>query len=161
MFPDRTGQDDARWFEAPAAFSRRSRLISRIIVAVMLAALTFAVCLGVYLFLERRVRPAGAYGQPADLAQETLRAQLTVLLAVLLATSLVILVFAIGAYLLLRAGQTLSQQRLGARPSTYVDAWSQYRLTDEQISNATQEKPDNPPAGNSAQEPDHDSDPRA
>jgi len=160
MSPHATRHDDTRASEARGAFYRGPRLLGRIAVAIMLAALVLAACVGVYLFLERRVPPVAPYGQTGDLARETLRAQLTVLLAVLLAVSLVILVFAIGAYLLLRAGHAVSQERLGGRPSTYVDAWSRYRLTDEQISRATQERPDDAQPGNSAEEPDHDSDSR-
>jgi len=56
---------------------------------------------------------------------------------------LFILLFVIGAYLVIRVGQFVAREQVGGKTTAYVDAWQNYRLTDEQISAATEEpKPD-------------------
>ncbi len=59
--------------------------------------------------------------------------------SVLLAAVLLVLVFAIGSYLLIRIGRAITYKRIGGQPTKYVDAWGNYRLTDEQIAAATDE----------------------
>jgi hypothetical protein len=56
-------------------------------------------------------------------------------------SALLVVMFALGAYLVVRYGQRLARQQVGGRPTAYVDAWGHYRLTDEQISAATAEGP--------------------
>jgi hypothetical protein len=69
---------------------------------------------------------------------------MSVLLIITLGSILLIRLFVVGAYLLIRTGRSLSQRRLGGRPTEYVDAWSQYRLSEEQIQSAL---PEEPPGG--------------
>lgn len=54
-------------------------------------------------------------------------------------SALLILLFVLGAYLVIRVGHLVARERIGGKPTEYVDAWGSYRLTDEQISAATAE----------------------
>jgi hypothetical protein len=71
---------------------------------------------------------------------------LATLLTLLLISALLILLFVLGAYLIIRIGQFVARERVGGTPTAYVDAWQKYRLTDEQIAAATSEdRPDRNP----------------
>jgi len=133
------------------------RPAGRIVTVFVVIALLATVCGALYIFLERRLRPAAARLAAGQLSRESVLAELSLLLLVLLASVLVILVFVIGAYLLIRVGQAVMQKPAAKQPTPYVDAWSQYRLTEEQTEAATgggpddsetepdDEQPDNPP----------------
>ncbi len=117
-----------------------------LLVLLMLVLMT---CAAVYVVVARIGQGPPALGplrdDPGDEAAIMLRTQqLTVLLTILLISALLILLFVLGAYLLLRVGRIIARERLGGRPTTYVDAWGSYRLTPEQIARATAEEP---PAG--------------
>jgi hypothetical protein len=126
----------------------------------MVIALLLTVCVAMYLALVRVMETPGP-SQVTDDPAVALRGKLTLLLLIVLCATLLILMFAIGAYLLLRAGRAVSRQRLGGKPTEYVDAWSQYRLSDEQIEAATREEerprrpgaPPRPPADEDDDEP--------
>lgn len=61
----------------------------------------------------------------------------------LLLTALVLMVFIIGSYFMLQIGRRLRQRDSGpSGPTPYVDAWSNYRITDEQIDEYTREEDD-------------------
>ncbi len=115
---------------------------------LVLAALILIVCAAVYLFVARPARlPAPTDGvstteEAARLVAEARRAAL--LLTILLISALLILLYVLGAYLVIRIGQMVARHQIGGRPTHYVDAWAQYRLTDEQISAATSEDSDGP-----------------
>lgn len=115
---------------------------------LVLAALILIVCAAVYLFVSRPAQvPAPADGissaEEADrLVGEARRAAL--LLTILLISALLILLYVLGAYLVIRIGQMVARHQVGGKPTRYVDAWAQYRLTDEQISAATSEDADGP-----------------
>jgi hypothetical protein len=70
----------------------------------------------------------------------------------LLLTALLLMVFIIGSYFMLQIGRRLRQRdREPSGPTPYVDAWSNYRITDEQIAEYTREDDDagrKPPPGN-------------
>jgi hypothetical protein len=97
----------------------------------------------VYVFLAQNARPplpAGAVISDEDVDQLAYEAhQLITLLTILLTSALLILLFFIGAYLVIRVGQFVARDRVGGRPTPYVDAWSAYRLTDDDIAAATGE----------------------
>lgn len=123
-------------------------------LVVMLIALLVTVCVSMYLFLVRRFSPAAG-----EMTPERFRAEVTLLMTILLGAALLIIVFVIGAYLFIRIGQFVSEKPRPEQPTKYVDAWSQYRLTEEEIQAATDEEPpaapgadeDEPPPGG----PDH------
>jgi hypothetical protein len=55
-------------------------------------------------------------------------------LAILLLSGLLVLIFTIGAYLLIRVGRSVARkQAREAKPTAYVDAWSHYRVSDEDV----------------------------
>jgi len=131
---------------------------------LVLAALILIVCAAVYLFVARPAQlPAPTDGistaeEAARLLHEARRAAL--LLTILLISALLILLYVLGAYLVIRIGQMVARHQVGGKPTHYVDAWAQYRLTNEQISAATSEDADDrarrrrPPATPDATEPD-------
>lgn len=129
-----------------------------LLVLLMLVLMT---CAAVYIVVARIGQGPPALGplreDIGDEAAAMLRTQqLTVLLTILLISALLILLFVLGAYLLLRVGRIIARQRVGGKPTTYVDAWGSYRLTDEQIARATAEDPPaggtGPPSGGSSPE---------
>ncbi len=94
-----------------------------------------------------------AASQPAtpDLITESRRT--IYLLAASLATLLVLTLFFVGLYLLLRFGRELKRPSVGGRRTPYVDIWRSYRLSEDEIARATHEQPgdapgeDDPPPG--------------
>lgn len=64
--------------------------------------------------------------------------RLTLVLSLVLMSGLLLIVFLVATYFLLRAGR-IARAPIGGHPTTYVDAWKQYRVTDEQIAAATEE----------------------
>ena len=144
---------------APAPPSSHSRTVLLLVLGV----LALTTCAGVYLFLAQHARPPSPVGgitseeEAERLAADARR--LATLLTLLLISALLILLFVLGAYLVIRVGQSVARERVGGEATTYVDAWQNYRLTDEQISAATEEKrpdrgsgdrpadPDTPPTG--------------
>jgi hypothetical protein len=111
----------------------------RVAVLVMLGALVLTVSALLYLFLLRMLRPVELQPSAADPVL-ALRRKLTLLLLIVLGACLLILVFAIGAYLVLRIGRAVARRQLGGTPTEYVDAWSHYRLSEQDIASATREE---------------------
>ncbi len=106
---------------------------------VVLAVLVLTVCATVYKVLSQRnggLLPAGESGTTAPADPGEIQRVVT-LLTILLVSALLILLFVVGAYLLIRAGRLVARDRVGGTPTPYVDAWQNYRLTDEQIDAAT------------------------
>lgn len=118
----------------------RRRSPGRIAMMIMVIVLLITVCAALYLVLERRLRPVGSRLASGELTRQALGTELTLLLVILLGSVLLILIFVIGSYLFIRVGRAVSQKRVGGEPTKYVDAWSRYRLTEEQIEAATQEE---------------------
>ena len=115
----------------------------RTAMVLVLIALLLTVCVAVYLFLARALSP----GTPGESVGDTallMRGKLLVLLMVVLGAILLILVFVIGSYALMRVGRSVSRKRVGGKPTEYSDAWSEYRLSQEQIDAVTGEQPGEP-----------------
>ncbi|TWT42178.1 hypothetical protein RAS1_33080 [Phycisphaerae bacterium RAS1] len=113
-------------------------------VVVFLALLvTFSAVL--YLAVSRPLDvPASNSPEQNEVAMQRLQAKrLSIMLLLMFGAMLLILVFVIGSYLLIRAGKVVTERRVGGEPTEYVDAWAKYRVTDEQIADAT--GPDEPP----------------
>lgn len=131
--------------------SPRRSSVGRTVTLLVLGLLLVTVCATVYVFLARHRHPGPSVGVIAS-EEEIERAvaeakRLATLLTILLVSALLILLYIIGAYLVIRVGQAVSRQAVGGRPTRYVDAWAGYRLTDEEISAATTEdhERDEPP----------------
>ncbi len=132
---------------------RRRSSPGRTAMVLMLIALLVMVCVSVYLFLAHRLFPSATRLESGEPASQGLRVELTMLLAIMLGAALLILFFVVGSYLLIRVGRLVTRKSVGGQPTEYVDAWSRYRLSDEQIDAATREEP---PPGNDQPGPDDD-----
>jgi hypothetical protein len=126
----------------------------RAALLLVLIGLLLTVAAGIYLFfahnpggLAPSSEPAAGIGEKRQFA----------LLLLLLISALLILLFVLGAYLLINVGRLIARDRVGGKPTVYTDAWQNYRLTDEQISAATSEDPPQrgprPPRDSSGQGP--------
>ncbi|MEW6197858.1 MAG: hypothetical protein AB1601_04235 [Planctomycetota bacterium] len=117
--------------------------VGRTVTLLVLGLLLVTVCATVYVFLARHRYPGPAIGvitSEEELERAAAEARrLATLLTILLISGLLILLYVIGAYLVIRVGQAVSRQKVGGRATRYVDAWAGYRLTDEEISAATTE----------------------
>lgn len=131
----------------------------------MLILLLLLVGLSIYAYLAKHGQPTiisvvdGDGKPPVDLqAQEARKA--SALLLMMVVSVLLILIFVIGSYLLIRVGRSLTDHSGRGKPTEYVDAWSQYRISDEEIAAATSEPMFDPrrrkPADDADEEPPDD-----
>lgn len=118
-------------------FGRSS--VGRAAVVLVLAGLLLMLSVGVYFFIDRLVQPS-RFGADEQENADTLRAKLTLLLAVVLSAILLIVVFVVAAYLVLRVGRAVAQPRVGGKATEYEDIWSRYRLSDAQVEAAMREE---------------------
>ena len=113
----------------------------RVVTLLVLGALILTVSAAVYIFVAQQSHqpvPVGGISSDEESARLAADAQrLVTLLTILLMSALLILLFVLGSYLVIRVGQFVARERVGGKPTRYVDAWQSYRLTDEQISAAT------------------------
>jgi hypothetical protein len=108
---------------------RPSRLaISFVVVGLALSAIGIAYIMSP---IEREL-------PPLDAPEVQARAQqLDALFRMLANSFLLFLVFLLGSYLMIRIGRRVLYQGPAGNRSEYVDAWSQYRLSQEEIDTAT------------------------
>ncbi len=104
---------------------------------IMLIILLATICISVYLFLTRQAH--GLHPSPDQLTRDAARHKLMMLLVVMLGSLLLIMLFVIGSYLFMRIGREVAQKPVGGEPTEYSDAWSNYRVSDEEIAAATRE----------------------
>jgi hypothetical protein len=123
------------------------RITSRTLTAAVLLLLLLVVLVALYLYLEERLRPLAPRVAAGELSGEAMRVEMFVLLLLVLGAALLILVFVLAAYIVLRLGRAIADKRVGGQPTAYRDAWSEYRLTDEQIAAATSEDSGNADGG--------------
>jgi len=124
----------------------------RLAVGFVFAGLLLAVSGVIYLGWSGRERslPAVAATRPVppDLATRT-----EAMLRMLILVSGILLTFIVGSYVMVKLGRAFLARREERTPTQYVDAWSNYRLTEEEIARtmAHLEKPsEGPPDGPSA-----------
>lgn len=120
----------------------RRPLAGRAATIIVLAALLVLISAGVYMASGRLWDTSSApveLQQQDDIAAWQRSQHLTVLLTLLLISALLILLFVLGAYLVIQMGRIVARARspVGGKPTPYVDAWSNYRLSDEAIAAAT------------------------
>lgn len=130
----------------------RTSTYGRWAIWLMLMALLLLVFATAWLFLMQQ--PPLIEHSPETRQFEARR--LSALLMILMVSILLILVFVIGAYLLIRIGRAVAATGDRAKPTEYVDAWSQYRLSEDDIAQATEE-PLGEPGKPDEDEPDNDS----
>lgn len=131
----------------PAAVRRcglpapRGRLAARIGISLLLALPGLAVAQSVT--TQTATTQAAAAPPPAR--------KLYVLVSLLAVSAIAVVAFVVGSYLMIRAGRALMRRQPRKTPTSYVDAWAGYRVTEEQIDAATRESdlpPDPPPSDN-------------
>jgi len=108
---------------------RRHRLAATLVL-VGLALAAVGIGYNIYAGRPRSLPPLTSAPQPAPIEQAK------ALLAMLTYSFLIFLAFLLGSYLILRLGRRLVGRPTPRRPSRYVDVWSSYRLTKEQIDTA-------------------------
>ena len=115
------------------------RLVTLLVLGVLL--LTVSAAMYVYWAQSGARPPPGADVQTEAELQRLSDAahRSATLLTIALVSALLILLFSVGAYLVIRAGQLVARERVGGEPTAYVDVWSRYRLSEEQIAAATDE----------------------
>lgn len=64
--------------------------------------------------------------------------------ATLIISLVLFLVFMLGAYLINRVARLIPTAEPSTTRTEYVDVWSEYRVTDQQIDDATEEEDDRP-----------------
>lgn len=90
------------------------------------------------------------FGAPPAMAQATtapvreidpyLAQQLTSTMKFLLLSTLLLLVFFVGAYLIVRSGRSVKKRAAKpAAPTPYIDAWAHYRISQDEIDQLTKE----------------------
>jgi hypothetical protein len=115
------------------------------VVVLTRAALAVAVLVGgVYLLGWELLTPVGgADAREAASSQPAPRERRLYGLVRMMAVSAVALAaFVLGSYLMIRAGRAVLSRPPPRSTTEYTDAWSRYRLTQEQIEAATRESHD-------------------
>lgn len=100
--------------------------------------------------------PLLASGQTLPRPDAVPNSEAAYLLLLILLILLLLIVFGVGIFIMLRIGSRL-KQREPAQPTEYTDAWSQYRLTEEEVAAATDDLPT--PEDRQDKDPDFDDDP--
>lgn len=73
-----------------------------------------------------------------------------------LAALVTLLMFILGIFVMKRIGARLRSHRIGGEPTTYVDTWSQYRLSEDEIAAATAEDESQSTRHDTQDDEDHD-----
>ncbi len=79
-------------------------------------------------------------------------------------TLLLLLAFVVGTYVMVRVGRAIVRRPRRRQPTRYVDAWTGYRLSEQEIERATGEtsaadsEPDSGPDDDTDEQPDRDID---
>ena len=115
----------------------RPRGVARRVVLVR-AALAIAALTGGLFLLARELEPVrasdGADGQRASRLYWS-----SVALAL---GAFAVVSFVVGSYIMLRAGRAFRPERERPERTPYVDAWTQYRVSERDIREATAEEPE-------------------
>ena len=106
--------------------------LGRLAFLLVLVVLAMTSVLGAYVMFER-LRHLPAVPPPADSGGPDPMEKLQLVLAMVLVAVLAILAFVVGAYVFIRLGRSLMSRPLSDGPTEFVDAWSEYRVTQEEI----------------------------
>ena len=107
---------------------------------VIACGLLLVVCVAAYLLVTNRLEASVARLAAGEVSREAVTAEASRLLAILLGAALLIVLFAVGAYVFIGLGRAVSRPAADKKPTEYFDAWSHYRVSDEQIRAATEEQ---------------------
>lgn len=111
---------------------RKPQPLGRLALLLVLVALAMTSVLGAYVMFER-LRHLPGIAPPADSGRPDPMEKLKLVLAMVLVAVLAILAFVVGAYLFIRLGRWLMSKPLSDGPTEFVDAWSEYRVTQDEI----------------------------
>lgn len=110
---------------------------SRLVILLVLTGLSLVLAAICYTMIRNRRGSADLVESPAvgSLRSPQMDAiqRLRLLMALLLVTALGIIAFVIGSYLAIKFGRNLIKRDLGGKPTQYVDAWANYRLSPEAL----------------------------
>ncbi len=110
--------------------SRPSRLaVVFVVVGLALSAIGIA-----YIIYAGRARELPPLTEPQD---DVRIQQLDALLRMMMHSFFLFLAFLVGSYLMVRIGRGVLRQKPFRQSSEYVDAWGNYRLTQDEIDTAT------------------------
>jgi len=138
------------------------------IAALILAAAPPAVMSASTALLAQAAQPgvaqveAEAAEQPAARAPDARR--MRSLYTTLTVTLLLLLAFVVGTYVMVRVGRAIVRRPRRREPTRYVDAWTGYRLSEQEIERATDETsatdsgPDSGSDDDTDEQPDRDID---
>jgi uncharacterized protein YbjQ (UPF0145 family) len=115
-----------------------SRWTGRIITAVTFLVLLSLLTSALYWVLRHGANAVLSMS-PDELSSEERARRMTMVLLAVLLTGVLILVFVIGVYLVLRAGQVVRRTRLGGEATEYRDAWAEARVSEEQLAAADEQ----------------------
>jgi hypothetical protein len=138
---------------------RPSRLaVAFVVFGLALSALGF----GYIIYTTGREYQLPPAAPPAGAPEIAAKAhQINALLRLLLHSFLLFLAFLLGSYLIVRVGRSVVARRAERQRTRYMDVWSSYRLTQEEIDTATTGLDDDFPPAPSAGDAQPDSpDPR-
>ena len=134
------------------------RPLGRMALLLVLVVLAMTVALAAYL-MSVTLRNLPIIAPPPEASGPDPTQRLKLVLALVLAAVLAILAFVVGAYLFIRLGRWLMEKPVSDGPTEFVDAWSSYRVSQEEI-DAVGSAPDGdadlPPADDNGDGPDQD-----
>jgi hypothetical protein len=108
----------------------------------VLIALALIICAAAYVLVAGQLAATPVGDGPGASEFEARQAKrLTATLATLIISGLLIVLFVVACYLVIRVGRMV-REPIAGEPTEYVDAWRAYRVSDEQIEAATQEWPE-------------------
>lgn len=111
---------------------RESRLAIPVIIVGLLMSCT-GIAYIAYTYLPQSLPAAPLQREPVEPSTEYELSQTARILAGVMLTGLILLVFIVGAYLMIKIGRMVLGTSTRDPRTTYHDAWSNYRLTDDQI----------------------------
>lgn len=110
----------------------RQRPLGRMALLLVLVVLAMTSALAAYA-MSVKLRNLPIVSPPPEAGGPDPTQRLKLLLALVLAAVLAILAFVVGAYLFIRLGRSLMEKPVSDGPTEFVDAWSSYRVTQEEI----------------------------
>ncbi|MCH7872168.1 MAG: hypothetical protein IID33_10765 [Planctomycetes bacterium] len=110
----------------------RQRPLGRMALLLVLVVLAMTSALAAYA-MSVKLRNLPIVSPPPEAGGPDPTQRLKLLLALVLAAVLAILAFVVGAYLFIRLGRSLMEKPVSDGPTEFVDVWSQYRVSQEEI----------------------------
>ena len=118
---------------------RSDRRPSKLAIAFVVVGLALSAAGVAYIIYAGRPRQLPPVAEQAFSPQRRVQ-ELEALLRMLTQSFVIFMAFLLGSYLMVRIGRALlGPQHRESRPTEYVDAWGQYRLSEEQVEAASRQ----------------------